>query len=71
MSNKKWSVHFVAGNPEIMSKVRISPESPMMRSKAIEAARVIAGNNWRVWVSDEAGERIFESDTEKEYAAKN
>ena len=69
MSNKKWSVHFVAGNPEIMSKVRTSPESPMVRSKALEAAKVIADKEWRVWVSDESGERIFESDVEKQYLA--
>lgn len=69
MGNKKWSIHFVAGNPEIMSKVRTIPESPMLRSKALEAAKIIADNKWRVWVSNEDGERIFESDTEKQYTA--
>ena len=69
MGNKKWSVHFVAGNPEIMSKVRTSPESPMVRSKALEVAQIIANKEWRVWVSDQAGERIFESVTEKQYTA--
>lgn len=69
MSNRKWSVHFVAGNPRIMKKVLTDPESPMVRSKALEAANIIADNKWRVWVSDEAGERIFESDAEKQYLA--
>lgn len=69
MSKKIWSVHFVAGNPAIMKKVRTTTESPMLRSKALEAAQVIANNGWRVWVSDDAGERIFESDTEKKYLA--
>lgn len=64
-SNKKWYVRFVAGNPEIFNKVRTEPSSPMMRSKALETVSVIESHDWRGWIEDDAGNRIYETNAEK------
>ncbi len=66
---KIWNLMFVAGNPEIFTKVRASSSNPMKRSDALEAAEVIESNGWRGWVEhSETGKRIFETTVEREFA---
>jgi hypothetical protein len=66
-TNKRWNVKFVAGNPDIFTKVRTEPDSPMMRSKALEKISVIESHDWRGWVEDDAGNRIYETTAEKRF----
>lgn len=68
-SNKVWNLNFVAGNPEVFNRVRTNPASPMLRSKALEAAQHLADKGWRVWVEHhDTQERIFESEVEKAHS---
>ena len=63
-----WNLKYVAGNPEIRFKVTSDASNPMKRSEALNAARKLAKNDWRVWVeNNNTGERIFESEQEKQY----
>ena len=63
MTKKIWVVKFIAGNPNIFTKVRC--QKPALRSKAISEAKDIAKNRWVVWVEHfETGEKIFESSPE-------
>lgn len=63
----KWTVKFIAGNPEIFSAVRTVPESPMRRGQALETVSVFERRDWRGWVEDAAGNRIYETTAEQEY----
>lgn len=61
---------YVAGNPSMFSRVISAADNPMPRAKAMECALNVANNGgcWRVWVEHkETGERIFESEAEKEH----
>ena len=63
-SKKIWNLRYVAGNPEIFSKVTSCASNPMLRSEAIEAAKTLH-QDWRVWVErDDTKERVFESKAE-------
>ena len=67
-TNKKWIVKFVAGNPEIFSKVRTDPSSPMTRSLALDAIGIVENHGWRGWVEDTDGQRIYETTVEKQFS---
>lgn len=61
MSKKIWTIEFIAGNPEIFSKVR-STEA-MTRKKAMETwSRMNAQNpGWRMWlIRDGANTKIVD-----------
>ncbi len=67
--HSNWNLMYVVGNPDTMSMVTTDAESPMKRSLALDAAKRLATNSWRVWVEHkDSGERIFESDVEKNWA---
>lgn len=69
-TQNNWELKYVAGNPETRFSVTSDAQNPMRRSKAVEAAERLAGNNWRVWVEHtKTGERIFESKQEIAYSA--
>lgn len=71
-TNKVWNVKFVAGNPEIFTKITTAAGGPFKRSEALADAATVAGHNWRAWVEHvETGERIFESEVEKEFVKKH
>lgn len=71
MSVKNWNLMYVAGNPEMFSKVISNASNPLRRSEALENAGKIAANGWRVWVEHkDSGKRIFESEVEKMYSDK-
>ncbi|KZX73949.1 hypothetical protein A3715_15580 [Oleiphilus sp. HI0009] len=64
-----WNLMYVAGNPKMFRKVRSDANNPLKRSVALASAKKMAENNWRVWVEHkDSGERIYESDIEKQYA---
>jgi hypothetical protein len=66
--NSNWLLMYVAGNPEIRFKVCSDASNPQKRSCALDAAKRLSRNNWRVWVEHkETGKRIFESEVEKKY----
>jgi hypothetical protein len=67
-SNKKWFTKFIVGNPNIFSQVRTDPDSPMLRSRALESVTVIENNGWRGWVEDAEGRRIYETEVEKQFS---
>lgn len=69
MATKKvWNHMFVAGNPKMFKKVRSSSENPMLRSEALEDAKMAGDKGWRSWVEHSVtGERIYESETEKAF----
>lgn len=67
-----WNLKYVAGNPEIFSKVVTAAGSPMKRSDALTGAKTIEANGggWRAWVEHaESGKRIFESEAENQFTA--
>lgn len=69
MSKKIWNLFYVVGNPAMFSRVTACADNPMMRGEALACAQKIASNgaSWRVWVERaDTGERIFESEPEKE-----
>ena len=67
-SQKCWVLKYVAGNPEMFTRVTTDASGPGRRGEVLEAAVKVAKNNWRVWVEHAVtGERIFESDVEKSY----
>jgi len=69
-TQKVWNLMYVAGNPEMFSKVRANASNPLKRSDALASAKTVAGNGWRVWVEhQDTGERIFESEQEKNHQA--
>ena len=65
--SKKWNVRYVVGNPDIFTKITTEAESLMLRSKALEKIGVIEGHDWRGWVEDDAGNRIYETAAEKRF----
>lgn len=70
-SKKCWIIKYVAGNPEMFSRVTTDGAGPTKRSEALAAAAKVAANGWRVWVEHQVtGDRIFESDVEKAYKHK-
>jgi hypothetical protein len=69
MSKKVWNLMYVAGNPAMFSRVTANADNPMSRAEALAAAVIVAGHGWRVWVEHhQRGERIFESQHEKEHS---
>lgn len=67
-TQKIWNIMYVAGNPKIFTKVIANASNPLRRSEAIEAAKQISKNGWRVWVEHaETKERIYESEIETQY----
>lgn len=63
-----WNLKYIAGNPEMFSRVITAAGSPMKRSSALEGAEAVSKNGWRVWVEHaDSGIRIFESEVEKMY----
>ncbi len=65
---KNWNLMYIAGNPDMFTKVRSCGSNPVKRSEALKGAEKLADNGWRVWVEHkETGARIFESEIEKEY----
>lgn len=72
MNAKIWELRYVAGNPKLFSLVTTSGDSPYRRAEALAAAQTVTGNcgGWRVWVEHSGtGERIFESEAEKQHQA--
>lgn len=69
MAKKVWNLMYVVGNPAMFKNVTSSAGNPMSRAQALEGADTVAGNGgWRVWVEHHiSGERIFESDAEREH----
>lgn len=69
MSKKVWNLMYVVGNPAMFSRVTAAADNPMSRADALAGAEVITGNGgWRVWVEHISnGQRIFESDAEREH----
>ena len=70
MAKNIWNLMYVAGNPSMFSRVTSAADNPMSRAKAMECALNVVNNGgcWRVWVEHkETGERIFESEAEKEH----
>lgn len=66
---KNWNLNYIVGNPETRKKVTSDASNPMKRSNALDGAKKLSEHNWRVWVEHkDTGERIFESDIEKQYA---
>ena len=71
MAKAVWNLKYIAGNPEMFTKVRNNASNPMKRSEALAAAEKIGNNQWRVWVEHhETGKRIYESDVEIAYRQK-
>lgn len=70
-THKKWYVRYVVGNPDIITKVTTEAESPMLRSKALEKISMIDDHDWRGWVEDDAGHRIYETAAEKLFKDKS
>lgn len=71
-TKKNWNLMFVAGNPKMRSKVISNASNPLSRSEALAGAKKLAKHGWRVWVENsESGERIYESDIEKQYISAN
>lgn len=69
---KNWNLMYVAGNPDIRTKVISNASNPIKRSEALAGAEKIAANGWRVWVEHkDTGKRIFESEIEKSYKTLN
>lgn len=71
-TNRVWQARYVAGNPAMFSRVTTAAGGPFMRAHALDAAEQIASNGggWRVWVERaDTGERIFESEAEKQHKA--
>ncbi len=69
-SRKIWNVQFVAGNPQLFSKIRSDPNNPATRSVAIKKAEKLEAYGWRVWVeSAQTGEIIFQSKAERHMSA--
>lgn len=67
-TQKCWILKYVAGNPEMFTRVRTDDSGPGRRGEVLKDAEKVAANGWRVWVEHAAtGERIFESDVEKDY----
>ncbi len=69
-TKKKWIVRFVAGNPEIFSKVLTESGSPMMRNQAMTTVAIFESRGWRGWVEDTEGNRIYETSAEKHFKPK-
>lgn len=68
MAKKIWNLMYVAGNPEMRSRVSSDMHNPLLRSEALEAAKQLSAHGWRVWVErDNTKERIFESEAEKKH----
>ncbi|WP_394222546.1 hypothetical protein [Alteromonas gracilis] len=68
MSQKIWNVKFVAGNPNIFSKVRTALCGPLKRSEANEAFENVSNHGWRAWIEHaKTGKRIAESPVETAY----
>lgn len=64
-TTKVWNLMYALGNTE---RVVGDASNPQARASALEGAKKIEQNGWRVWVSHhETGERIFESEREKAY----
>ncbi|HDR9174476.1 TPA: hypothetical protein QDB23_001689 [Burkholderia vietnamiensis] len=71
MSKHIWNLKYVAGNPEMFSKVINAADNPRTRTVALEDAEKVAKNGWRVWVEHAStGVRIFESDVERAHSGK-
>lgn len=67
-SSKVWAVKYVVGNPTLFTKVTTAAGGPLRRADALEDARAVAQNGWRVWVEHaQTGKRIFESDAELKF----
>lgn len=64
-----WNLKYVVGNPETRFKITSDAENPQKKSKAIEGAKKLSSNGWRVWVEhNSTGKRIFESEQEIAYS---
>lgn len=70
---KVWVVSYIPGNPEVSRMgVYTDASGPHLRQAALDTAQRILSHSprWRLWVHHrQTGERIFESDTEKEFQA--
>lgn len=70
MAKKIWNVMFVAGNPQMFTKVLSEASNPHSRSEALADSEKVAAKGWRVWVEHTTtGERIFESEAEINHKA--
>ncbi|THJ46773.1 hypothetical protein E9536_39730 [Burkholderia sp. LS-044] len=70
MSKRIWNHKYVAGNPEMFTKVIHAADNPRTRAVALEDAEKVANNGGRGWVEHHrTGERIFESEREKLHRA--
>lgn len=71
MSKRIWNLKYVAGNPEMFSKVTHAADNPRTRADALVDAAKVSRNGWRVWVEHAStGVRIFESDVERAHSGK-
>lgn len=71
-SSKVWNLMYVAGNPDMFSKVTANAANPLRKADALADAAKVSSNGWRVWIEHkDTGERIFESLAEKEHRAAN
>ena len=66
-SNKVWNLKYALGNTE---RIVNDASNPQSKQSALDGAQVVNRNGWRVWVEhNETGERIFESQREKDHKA--
>lgn len=69
-TQKVWILQYVVGNPAMFSRATTAAGSPMKRREALDGAQAVVGNGWRFWVTHaEIGERIFESEAERQHNA--